>query len=1043
MKHGMWSFLCLGLPVSTFVLLLAPGAFGTSNSPAISNQPASQSVPLGSNAVFSVTATGTPTLIYQWTKNGSNLTNGGSISGADSSTLSISNIQATDDASYQVMVTNNYGGATSAVATLTVLLPPTIQSSPSQMYVSVGGTAYFGVSASGTSPFHFQWQRNGTNLTNGGRFTGASETAWTGQTFTISGVAAGDADVYQVVVSNAYGQATSPPATLNVGYPPVSLNIDPIYETVRLNDTATFTAFIGGTPPFIFHWQKNGVDIPDDGRINPTNNPLVISPILASDAGTYTITYITNLYGALIASGFNGYLTVLLPPNIISQPSNQTVPAGTNVTFTVSAGSPNGSLTYQWRLGGTNLSAANGASLALTNVQSAQAGDYDVVINNSGGSVTSTVAHLTVQASAPWFLTRPQSLGVPIGATAVFNASARGSDPLIYNWLSNGVPIPGANGSVLTITNARMEYSGTYQLIVTNQWGSATSTVMLAVQNPLQIIRQPGNLAVFAGSNISFSATAAGSDPAFQWYLNGSPLADAGRVSGSTTPTLHIANVQPGDAGTYFVKATNAWTTATSRSATLMLLDGLAQSVRYVNASNSTPAAPYLDWSTAATNIQDAIDAAVAGDTILVTNGVYSHGGNAVHGVTTNRVSVYKMVTLKSVNGPQFTFINGLSTGVRCVYLTNGATLAGFTLTNGRTPGSGDPLFDLSGGGIWCEDTSAIISNCIITGCTAFSHAGGAYQGTLVSCILTNNHLNSSLPGDGGGIYSGVAFDSVFGGNQGISGGGASFSTLIDCLVFKNSAVSNGGGAYQSSLIGCTVASNQLSPQISSASGGGVYGGSTLNSIVYFNSAPVAPNLTNSFVANSCLFPVPPGSFRNFTNNPAFANLPAGNLRLQSNSPCINSGNNLFVATDTDKDGLPRVVGAAVDVGAYEFQTPGSMLSLAWAQQYGLPIDGSADMTDSDGDGMKNWQESMAGTDPNNAASVLQLVSVATNSFPANRKVTWQSVGGINYFIGRNSSLPDAFAVIASNIFGQTGTTTYIDTTATNNSPYFYRVGVQ
>jgi hypothetical protein len=102
----------------------------------------------------------------------------------------------------------------------------------------------------------------------------------------------------------------------------------------------------------------------------------------------------------------------------------------------------------------------------------------------------------------------------------------------------------------------------------------------------------------------------------------------------------------------------------------------------------------------------------------------------------------------------------------------------------------------------------------------------------------------------------------------------------------------------------------------------------------------------------SCTTPLPPTGVGNFTNPPLFVHWEEADLRLQSNSPCINAGRNMAFATTTDLDGNPRMVGGTVDVGAYEFQTPQSLLSYAWLQSYGLPVDGSADAVDSDGDGM-------------------------------------------------------------------------------------------
>jgi hypothetical protein len=106
-----------------------------------------------------------------------------------------------------------------------------------------------------------------------------------------------------------------------------------------------------------------------------------------------------------------------------------------------------------------------------------------------------------------------------------------------------------------------------------------------------------------------------------------------------------------------------------------------------INSTNATP--PYTNWATAATNIQDAVDAAVAGDEIVVTNGVYTP------------VQVNKPLTVRSVNGPQVTTIGG-GASVRCAYLTNSASLSGFTLTNGAAW--------QSGGGVFCESSNAVVS---------------------------------------------------------------------------------------------------------------------------------------------------------------------------------------------------------------------------------------------------------------------------------------------------------------------------------------------
>ena len=262
-----------------------------------------------------------------------------------------------------------------------------------------------------------------------------------------------------------------------------------------------------------------------------------------------------------------------------------------------------------------------------------------------------------------------------------------------------------------------------------------------------------------------------------------------------------------------------------------------------------------------------------------------------------------------------------------------------------------------------------------------------------------------------------------------------------NCVLTGNTADYLGGGADSSTLNNCTLTGNSAS-----VSGGGASESALNNCIVYYNNAPDGTNFAEptqyypGCTMNYCCTTPDPGGTANITNEPALVNLAGGDQHLQYSSPCINSGNNGYVSVTNDLDGNPRIVGGTVDIGAYEYQMPASIISYAWLQQYGLPTDGTADFGDSDGDGMNNWQEWKAGTIPTDATSVLKLSS-PSNSV-SGITVTWQSVSNVTYYLQSSTNL-QVFTSIQSNIVGQAGSTSYTDTDATNGGPYFYRVGVQ
>jgi hypothetical protein len=220
----------------------------------------------------------------------------------------------------------------------------------------------------------------------------------------------------------------------------------------------------------------------------------------------------------------------------------------------------------------------------------------------------------------------------------------------------------------------------------------------------------------------------------------------------------------------------------------------------FVWPGSPSPTAPYTNWGKAAHTIQAAVDAAQAGDTVLVTNGVYATGGRAVSGTMTNRVAVDRAVVVRSVNGPGVTVIRGFQVpgttngdgAVRCAYLTNGAVLSGFMLTNGATRAFGNADKEQGGGGLWCESVNALVTNGTLTGSSAPFDGGGAYSGTLRNCVLT--------------------------GNRALRGGGAASCALVNCTLTGNSAVFLGGGAAFGTLTNARSPATQFTIRLKVAS---------------------------------------------------------------------------------------------------------------------------------------------------------------------------------------------------------------------------------
>jgi glucose/arabinose dehydrogenase len=206
--------------------------------PSITTQPTDQTVTQGQPATFTVAASGTTTLTYQWQRNQVN------ISGATSPSYSIpSTVAADNGAKFRCLVTNNFGTATSNEATLTVNSPPSITTQPTDQTIIQGEPVTFTVAAIGTPTLTYQWQRNQMDI------SGATSPSYTNS----SRVADDNGAKFRCIVTNNFGTATSNEATLTVQPPPpVLITEEGTDIAVALNSVTFFRDPFPLTDPFNF-----------------------------------------------------------------------------------------------------------------------------------------------------------------------------------------------------------------------------------------------------------------------------------------------------------------------------------------------------------------------------------------------------------------------------------------------------------------------------------------------------------------------------------------------------------------------------------------------------------------------------------------------------------------------------------------------------------------------------------------------------------------------------------------------------------------------
>jgi alpha-tubulin suppressor-like RCC1 family protein len=460
----------------------------TINGVTITGQPTSQVVCENANATFTVAATGLGTLTYQWqTDNGTGTF--ADISGELSSSLILASVSLSSDGfKYRViMQDDNLCPATSAMATLTVTPLTVITTQPSGATLCAGSILNLNVGATGTGTLGYQWNLNGTPISNA-----------TSSTYTVASVSGTDAGSYTVDITGGCSSPTSSPVTVTING--VTITGGPSSQVVCENANATFTVTATGLGTLTYQWQTDNGTGTFAGIAGETSSTLTLSSISLTLSG-YQYRVIIRDNNLCPATSVAATLTANPLTAITTQPSGANLCAGSALNLNIVA-TGTGALGYQWKLNGSPISSATSSTYTIASVGGTDAGSYAVDITGGCGNLTSSLVAITVNGVT--INTNPANQTACENANATFTVAAIGLGTLTYQWQTdNGTgafaDMTGKTSSTLALNGVSLVSDGFQYRVIMRDDNFCPLTSATAI---LDVLPSVSSTPISAGADI-------------------------------------------------------------------------------------------------------------------------------------------------------------------------------------------------------------------------------------------------------------------------------------------------------------------------------------------------------------------------------------------------------------------------------------------------------------------------------------------------------------------------------------------------------------